>query len=521
MLCAPAVAYADDPDTLVPVPVGSVEVRDLPRILDDGTLMPDLQLPPVAVVVPARAPLKRKAARIKHAAPVVAVGDGPVVLGEGPLALNLTGPKPSDISSGAALKLTLPDGAVKAEAKASAGKEDGEPAFWHKDSARVDADLSGPLGTALSASGENSLSLTYRAPESVGASDQSAHLVRTESRTASANLTLPINPLTVTVGGDSTNEVTQEGAPGTSFAQSAVRTTNHTAFVDAEWQPLGILTVKGGAALRATGIRLQDAHTSSYRSLAPNLSATVKPLRDTTLSAKVEQTVAPYDAAAFANYANAAKTVDASGFAPDHAWRIETRLEQRLGRAHLTATYTTASRGTVTEFAEVGGVQAPATTPLKDRQSVAVALNLPLAGVGLPGTEISTEAQWRASRVVDPVTGTERTASGETGHQLTLRLKHQLPARHLSIGLSGQYSGTRSSYQVNELSSTEAGGSVGAFVSYQPSDGYEIDLNVDGLYGGGTRDDFFVGTRGFSKIARSAFKDNSGASLKLSLKRPF
>jgi hypothetical protein len=431
----------------------------------------------------------------------------------------MTGPAPQDLSSGAVLKLTLPDGAVKAEAKTSAGKETGEPEFWHKDTARVDADWKGPLGSALALSGENNLSLSYRAPESVGAADRQAHLVRTESQSASASVTLPLDPVSVTVGGNGTSDLTQEGAPGSSFAQSAVRTSNHDTFVDAEWQPLALLHLKGGAALTTHAIRLQDNRTGSYSAVTPHLAATIKPLRDTTLTAKVEQTVSPYDAAAFAGYANAAKNADASGFVPDHAWQMQTKLEQRLGRASLTATYTAANQGTVTEFADVDGVQAPAPTPLKDRESLAVALNLPLAGVGLPGTEIATEARWQSSRVVDPVTGELRAASGETGHQMSLRLKHQLPARHLSIGLSGAVTGGRSAYQLNELTTTAAGGSVGAFVSYQPG-AFEIDLSVDGLYGGETRDDFFKGARGSSDIARSAFKDNSGASLKLSLKRP-
>jgi len=344
--------------------------------------------------------------------------------------------------------------------------------------------------------------------------------VRTEARSGRVSLAVPLNPIRVTVGGNSSSDRTQEGATRASMAQSAVRTADHTAYVDAQWQPLAGVTVQGGTAVRVAAISWQNAHSSTYRSVNPHLKLDVAPWRDTTVTAKVEYAVAPYDAAAFANYSKADHAADASGFQPDHAWQVESRIEQRIGSASVSATYTASRRGTVTEFATIGGVQAPATTPLLGRDSVAVAVSVPLAAIGLPRTDLTSEAKWRTSRVVDPVTLKPRTASGEAGHQVSWRVSHKLPAHHLSIGLTGEYSGPRTAYQVNELSTTAEGGSVGAFLAYKPGD-VEVDFNVGGLYGAATRDDFYRGARGSSLVGRRTLQDNSGPMLKLSLKKPF
>ncbi len=514
-------AFADDPAALVAIPVTPVEVRELPAVSVDG--LPsvsslNLSLPTLVAKAPGK---KGKAFALKLSPPAASTSNS-LLLAGGPVALDLKVPAAKDLSSAASLKLNLPDGAVKAQASASVGREDGQTAFWHKDAANLEAQISGPMGTALNVSGENKLSLTYRAPESVGAADGPAHVVRSESQSGQASMTLPLAPFQVTVGGNSTSEHTQEGAPGNaaSFTQSAVRTADHTAYVDVEWQPLAGVQLKGGTAARVANISWQDAHSSSYRSVNPHLTATVTPFRDTTVTAKVEQVVAPFDAAAFANYTKADSAANASGFQPDHAWQLQTRVEQRVGPASVSATYTKARQGTVTEFAEVEGVQAPATTPLLGRDSVAVAVNLPLAAVGLPHTDLTSEATWQSSRVVDPVTFETRAASGEPAQKVSLRLAHSLPSHNLSIGVTGEFTGERTSYQVKELSTTAASGSVGAFVSYKPG-AYEVDLNVSGLYGSSTRDDFYHGTRGASLIDRSSVQDNSGPTLKLELKRPF
>jgi len=443
--------------------------------------------------------------------------DPAVVLTQGPVALNLSGPAPKDLTSGASLNLNLPEGAVQARATASIGKEDGDTAYWHKDEAQIEAQLAGPLGSALQMSGGNTLALTYRPPES--ASDSTPHVLRTETQAGHASLSLASGPVRLILGGDTASRQTEDAhaAPD----RSAVHTADHSAYADVAWQPAAWLRVEGGSAAQIAGISWQDAatRTSSYASVDPHVAVTVTPWRDAVVSAKLAHSVSPYDATAFADYSRADRKGDASGFQPDHAWQLEARMQQQVGPASLSATYTASRQGTATEFAEIEGVQAPATTPLLSRDRVAVAIEVPLAAMGLPRTQFSSQATWQSSRVLDPVTLKDREASGETPYQLSFRLSHTLPERHLSLGFNGGFAAASTSYRVSELSTTTPGGSLGAFVAYKPGD-YEIDLNFNGLVGSETSSGFFNGPRGEGEPVRTAVQDNSGPMLSLSLKKP-
>jgi hypothetical protein len=514
-------AYAGDPLGIVQQPAQEPLALDLTQFALESLEPPaPLNLTLRFGAVPAlRRPRHHRGAAVLLSVPLE---PDALALNHGVATFNLSGPQASNLASGAVLNLDLPAGAVKAEATASIGKEVGQTTFWHKDAAKLTAALTGPMGTALAVSGENRLSLSYRAPESVGASDRAAHVVRTETQTANIALSVPAEPISVTLGGDTTSNFTQEGAPGdsASFAKSAVRTADHNSFVSAEWSPFGWLKLEGGTAVRLSTIALQNDQVSTYRTNSPHLALTLTPWRLTQVSARLEQKVASYDVGAFANYAHAAPSLDASHFQPDHAWQLETHVEQRVGPASLSATYTLSRQGTATEFAEVSGQQAPTSTPLLDRDSLAISMTLPLSGFGLPHTDLTSQARWQSSRVIDPVTQAARTASGEPAQSVSLRLSHHLPARRLSIGVTGEFTGTRTAYQVNQTSQTADGTSLGAFVTYQPGT-YEVELNVNGLTGGATRSEFYRGLRGASLIDHTALQDNTSATLRLSLKRAF
>lgn len=523
--CTPAAFAGDTPDTsTVPESVDLAPLMAAAAQADDTAPVLTIS-PPTGVVQTAPAPRKKAQKPAAKTSTSDVSSDGPIVLGQGAVALNLSAPRPSsDLSSGASLNLRLPAGAVKAEAKTSVGKDDGNwNAFWRKDSAQVEAQISGPLGSALTVNGENQLGLNYRTAESIGASDSSTHVVRSENQTGRVTLSLPVHPVQVNLGGESASAHTEDTSRDKSTTTSAtVRTTDHTAYANMAWSPVPGISMEGGAAARVANISWQDqsARTATFQSLDPHVSVSVSPWRDAKLSAKVEHTVSPYDAAAFANYSRAEGKTVTTGFEPDHAWQMEARLQQAIGPASVSATYTAAQKGTVTEFAEVGGVQAPATTPLLDRESVAVSVTMPLTQVGLPRTDLTSEARWQTSRVIDPVTQQARAASGETPQTVSVKLSHSLPSNNLSFGVTGQFKGASTSYQVSELSATSDSGSVGAFLAYKPGP-YEINLNLNGLYGGSTRDEFYRGLRGDSEIGRTAVQDNSGPMLKLSLHKAF
>jgi len=523
LCCAPAVFAQDGPDASV-VPE-TLDLAPLKTAADAEQGAPVLSIPP-PVIAAKWATAHRAAKKVAKGSAPSGSKEGPIVLDQGPVALSLSTPElASNLSSVAKLNLILPAGAVKAEAKASVGKDDGNwNAFWHRDTAQIEAQIAGPMGTALSASGENALSLNYRAPESVGASDSTTHVVRSESRSTTLGLSVPVSPVQINVGVESTTAASEDTSRDKSTtSSSAVRTEDHAVSANLAWSPATGVDVEGGVTTRVSNIRFQEqsARSASFQSLNPHLAVTVSPLRDTHLSAKLEHTVSPYDAAAFATYGRAKEQTVVTGFEPDHAWALEARLDQKVGPAQVTATYSAATQGTVSEFAQVGGVQAPSSTPLLGRESVALAVTLPLTDVGLPRTDLSTEARWQSSRVVDPVTQVSREASGEAPHKLSVKLSHALPKHNLSFGVMGEYNSASTAYQVSEVSTKAQSGTLGAFLAYKPGP-YEIDLNLNGLYGGATKDEFYSGPRGpDAEISRSSVQSNAGPMLQLSLKKAF
>lgn len=511
------VALADEPvpvpETLVAIPVESVEVQYLPLIQRDGTLVDNFRFPPLSVVV------RQHPAKLRRATGVKAT-DRNFALNEGPVALAFKVPVAKDLASAASLNLNLPDAAVKANASASVGKEDGQTAFWHKNTAGVQAEISGPLGSGLKVSGENKLSLTYRAPQSLGAAEGADHLVRNQSQSAQTALDVPLGPVTATLGSSTQTDVTEDATLGKlSGTRSLVRSEDHSGFVSANWKVGGGITVDGSVTTRTTAIGAAST-SGSYRAVNPHLGISFDAFGDTTVSAKLDHTMSGYDAAAYSAYTAVAGS-GATGLVPDHAWQFEAEVKRKLGPLSLSAAYTADRDGTTTEFAALNGKQVPASTALLERDRVALTLSLPLESLGLPNSTLSSEAFWRSSRVLDPVTGELRTASGEIPREVSLKLERKLPSRNLRLGLKGAFADARTAYQVRETSDTEAGGRLGAYLAYKPGS-YEIALDVDSQIGAASRDVTYEGARGpLTKIDRTSVTDNTAATVKLSLRKAF
>lgn len=443
-----------------------------------------------------------------------------VVLKDGVAALSVTSPGPQDLSSGAAINLNLPSATMNAQATASLGHNQADRSFWHKDAAQVDARVQGPLGSSVSASGEQQLSFDYKAPTGATGPSAKDHIVRSESQTGNVSLTIPVEGVQLVAGGQHASTLSQD-ISGPQAANPLVGTQDHAVFGRVSWQPLPALNIEGGATVRTSKLTWRGAreHASSYRSADPHLSVNLKPWRDANLSAKLEHVVAPYDTAAFASY-SADQTANAPTLQPDHSWQLQSRFEQSYGAARLSASYTASRQGSTTEFAQgAGGVQTPVSTPLLRRDDVAVNITLPLAGIGLPGTELTSEAQWQTSRVVDPLTHLARPASGEMPRKYSLRLSHALADKRLNFGLTGDFTGARTAYQVREISTTGSGASLGAFVAFTPGP-YEIDFNVSGICGATTTDYVFRDTRRQPVLDRVAVQPNDGPMLNISLHKP-
>ena len=441
----------------------------------------------------------------------------------GPLALQLAGPESGDFSSGAALNVDLADVSMTAEASASAGTDEGHSDFWHKQRAQVEAHLSGPAGSNISAQGADEFSYTYRDPASVGDPGTATHLIGTENRSVSLSGSVPLaGGARLVTGVEGSSTQTEDASARNQAQQNIVGTEARRAFARVDWQ-IGQVGLQAGATAQSADIdwRSRQSHSSTYNSVNPRVQVNLSPWDGAIWISSIEQEVSPYDTAAFIDYATAVQPASDGSFAPDHAWRFQSQLRQNLGPVNATVSYSSDRNGTTTEFAQASnGRQVPASATLVDRSKVDVQLSLPLTQLGMPNTSFSSDAAWQDSRVIDPITSEERRASGEAPDNVSLRLTHSIPSRHLSLGLTGQVSGGRSSYQVSEISTVPSAATVGAFVSFTPGP-YEVDLNVNGIGGAPTTDYFFSGTRADSAVTHTIQQQAAGPAISLSLHKAF
>jgi hypothetical protein len=138
----------------------------------------------------------------------------------------------------------------------------------------------------------------------------------------------------------------------------------------------------------------------------------------------------------------------------------------------------------------------PASISGGTRQQFDANLSMPLSGIGLPDTTLSSHVTMRQSRIRDPLTGQSRRVSGEVPRNAGVKLTHKDHKHHLEWGVTGNLGTAQNFYQPAQMTALRTDSGVGAFVTYKPGK-YVVSLNADGLLGG-TRsqaDTFYNGTR--------------------------
>jgi hypothetical protein len=205
--------------------------------------------------------------------------------------------------------------------------------------------------------------------------------------------------------------------------------------------------------------------------------------------------VNPYD---FAALAQADPDNSNLRVEPNREWRNQASLTQNFDNgASLSAIVTQARIESATELALTpDGATTPASLSGGTRRQLDANLSMPLSGIGLPDTTLSSHATMRQSQIRDPLTGQSRRVSGEVPREASVKLTHKDDRHHLEWGVTGNLATQQSFYQPAQITTLRTDSRVGAFITYKPGK-YVVSLNADGLLGG-TRsqtDAFYDGTR--------------------------
>lgn len=530
---AAATAIPSPPDTpppgAVPTDADAAYWYRLPDDIDALSAPPDLNLERNTKLWSGKARGNAvKGTKLRTAGWQTRSSDGRLVnLQTGSFSFDVSGIKAEsrNLAEAANLKLVLPKVSMDAKLSTSAGRAEGSSDLWHKNRAEVEMKLDAVPKTEVAISGVDEVSQTYREPGSLGVSVK-RHVLQSDKREARVVVNVSaLDSVSVHVGASGASELTRDITTTTQRNRIETKIENQTEelFANAQWTPTPGLTVEVGERERNFAIQWQGAETKngSYRIMEPHASVTMN-FPDAQLKTSIEHSSSGYNTDAFVAYASNATRTESVAVQPDRAWRLKTEWKQKIGPAQLMANYSHSYDGTVTEFGfSNNGTQVPVSTSLDKRDEMGVSLSVPLEDVGLADTSVSGDAVWRASRVLDPVTGRYRRASGEVADKVTLRLERKVPGENMRFGLTGQMSASQTAYQTKEITMVDSSNTLGAFIAYKPG-AYELNLDVDGLVGTAkTSNYYYVDSRAVNQLPKSSFTPAPGPTVKLSLKRPF
>ncbi len=263
---------------------------------------------------------------------------------------------------------------------------------------------------------------------------------------------------------DAENSLTRGGVP-VALPSANIRVEERR--IDAEgaarWQAGDGATVEAAIGFETSTIGVKGDVTQS-RSLdfvKPRLNVTVEPAKDWEVRLRAERVVSQLDFEDFATTASLdTGTVNAGNpdLTPEQAWLFEATVERRFwDRGAVTLTAGHSALSDVIDLIPIEGrFDAPGNIGSGTKQEMKLALSLPLDRLGARGALIRLNANWRRSRVTDPVTTERRRISLQRPFQGDVTIIKELP-RLRSVITADFYTGFQeTSYRINEIRTVHA-----------------------------------------------------------------
>lgn len=258
---------------------------------------------------------------------------------------------------------------------------------------------------------------------------------------------------------DAESSLTRGGIP-VALPSATVRVEERR--IDAEgsarWQIWNQLTAEAAIGYERSTIGVDgDARQSrSLQFLKPRLNLTIEPAKGWELRLRAERIISQLD---FDDFATTAAldtgTVNAGNpdLTPEQAWLFEGTVERRFwDRGAITLTASHSELSDVIDLIPIEDrFDAPGNIGSGMRQEAKLAVSLPLDRLGASGALIRLNANWRRSRVTDPVTGERRRISLQRPFQGDITIIKDLP-RLKSVITADFYTGfSETSYRINEI----------------------------------------------------------------------
>jgi hypothetical protein len=294
-------------------------------------------------------------------------------------------------------------------------------------------------------------------------------------------------------------------------------------FGDLAWRPFPQLSLHAGQAAQsfAVGWRGATEMTSQATYLTPSAVMVLTPWTDATWRLDVEETVTPIDSGQFAAYAQLATSERGSAPQPDRGLRYGLSLDHLLpGGVRLGARANLWRMASVTDLGPVGAGQAPVSIGGGTRRQIQLNVATPLSALGLSGTTLAGEVNWRNSQVTDPFTGNRRRISGEAPYGAQVRLSGALRAPDLNWTVVAKADGPKSYYQLASVTSLSRSAGLDGSVTYGAGP-VRFSVELDNLVGGvrGVTTYNYAGSRADSALAEILRRNDDSRAVRISLRR--
>lgn len=280
-------------------------------------------------------------------------------------------------------------------------------------------------------------------------------------------------------------------------------------FITANWRPGPKLAIEAGLKVEISTIS-QSGDTNLSKSFTypkPRLIGTWTPTDNDQIRVRIEREIGQLNFRDFASSIafSTGGTVTAGGadLEPDKTTVVELAYERKFwktGAVTLTLTHEDITDATdrirVLDIAScplVAGV--PDTTSLDcnfdapgnigegTSDSVEIAVNLPLANIGIPGGLLRTIAKWNQSEVTDPTTGETRRISGQQPFEGEIRFSQDLPRYRLQWGVDAFLGFRERYYRFDRVDQTELETWVTAYAEWKIKPDLSLRFEAHNLLG--------------------------------------
>ena len=230
------------------------------------------------------------------------------------------------------------------------------------------------------------------------------------------------------------------------------------AFATASWKPTDRLSLEAGSRFEASRIS-QTGDTDLSRGFffaKPRLLLAYAPDALSQLRLRMEREVGQLDFGDFVGQADFSTSVITAGGAeldPERAWVFEAAAERRFwDRGALVLTLTHEAVQKVVDRVVVDGrFDAPGNIGDGRRDRVNLALAVPLDRLGIRNGLVTGSANWRWSRVTDPVTGQARRISGEQAFGTEIGFSQDIARLSSTWGVDFRSGDGATTYRINEI----------------------------------------------------------------------